>query len=125
MTKKGKSINLNAAVTTTSTGVFKFTLTAGKGEYLQFSFNFLIRLFFSNQVSLDLNYTILGTDYTSYAVASACATVPKIGDIQIFWIYSSQRTLSPANLKKAMAVFTANSLDSSSLVDVTQSGCNN
>lgn len=106
VTKKGKAVNLNAAVTTSSTGVLKFTLSAGK-------------------ISLDLNYTILGTDYTNYAVASACATVPKIGDIQIVWIYSRQRTLSASNLKKALAVLDANKLDSSKLVDVTQSGCTN
>lgn len=106
MTKKGKAVNLNAVVATSSTGVLKFTLSAGK-------------------ISLDLNYTILGTDYTNYAVASACATAPKVGDIQIVWVYSRQRTLSASNLNKALAVLKTNNLDSSKLVDVNQSDCTN
>lgn len=75
---------------------------------------------------LEFQYSIIDTDYTNYAVAFACGTLPIVKtNVQLAWIYGRNRTLDQVYVDKAIAAMKAQNLNTSKFVNVTQVKCSN
>lgn len=74
-------------------------------------------------MKFELDYYVIGTDNTNYAVTFACGTVPVVGAVQMIWIYGRNRTLDQNYINQALADLKLKNIETTNLVDVDQKNC--